>query len=82
MSAAHLPPYVYKCEDHLACLFPAHPWPDLVGPALAGASLFGPAWPRPALLLWLGLRVAWSFIAVVWPLRADWRWVNPPAKTP
>jgi phosphatidylglycerophosphate synthase len=55
-------------------------WPDFVGPALAGVCLLSAPWLRIVLLLWLGFHAAWSFIGVVWPLRADWRWVNPSAK--
>lgn len=56
-------------------------WPDFVAPALAVASFFGPSWIMPVMLGWLAVRTAWGIFHVVWPLRGDWRWANPPAKS-
>ena len=56
-------------------------WPDFAAPVLAVAGLFGPSWILAVLLAWLGVRWSWGVYRVVWPLRGDWRWKNPPART-
>jgi phosphatidylglycerophosphate synthase len=57
-----------------------HVWPDFVTPLAALVALVGPAWIFFLLLGWLGLRTAGGIFNVVYPLRGDWRWTNPPAK--
>ncbi len=57
-----------------------HVWPDFIAPLLAVALLFGPSWLMVLLLGWLALRTAWGVWNVVYPLRGNWRWKNPPPK--
>lgn len=55
-------------------------WPDFATPVAALAAIAGPTWIFFLLLGWLGLRTAWGIFNVVYPLRGDWRWLNPPEK--
>lgn len=55
-------------------------WPDFATPVAAFAAIEGPTWIFFLLLGWLGLRTAWGIFNVVYPLRGDWRWSNPPEK--
>ena len=62
--------------------------PDLVVPAVMGAfallKLWG--WTAPGVVLWLALgylavRVLWRSGRVLWALRHQWVWWNPPASS-
>eukprot|EP01035_Chromulina_nebulosa_P061062 gene61062-83527_t len=56
-----------------------HAWPDFVGPLLAGALVWGaPSWLMTVMIGWLAVRTAWGIWSVLYPLRGDWRWKNPP----